>query len=105
MLSEVLEHVRSKSWVTGCLQCTANYLATVKTSDLLLVWLYSCAFNPPFPLCVCVCLPACGRLPVTVPCRPDVRAAVRVAGGAGAGRCVPLAWLRGRGGVRGGLCP
>lgn len=90
MLSEVLKHV---SWVTGCLQCTANYLATVKTSDLLLVWLYSFAFKPPFPLCVCVCLPPRGRVPVTVPRRPDVRAAVRVAGGAGAGRCVPLTRL------------
>lgn len=95
MLSEVLKHMRSKSWVTGCLQCIANYLASVKTWDLLPVWLYSFALNPPFPLCVCAYLPPRGRLPVTVPRRPDVRAAVRVAGGAGAGCCVPLARLRG----------
>lgn len=45
------------------------------------------------------------RLPVTVSSRPDVCAAVGMAGGAGAGRSVPLAGLRGRGGVRRGFCP
>lgn len=45
------------------------------------------------------------RLPVTVPSRPDVRAAVSMAGGAGAGCSVPLTGLRGRGGVCRGFCP
>lgn len=60
--------MRSKSCVTGCLQCTANYLATVKAWDLLPVWLYSFAFKPLPALCLCVCvfLPAAGFLSLSL---------------------------------------
>lgn len=57
---------------------------------------------------MCVYVLVCShprRLPVAVTRRPDVRSAVGVAGGAGAGRRVPLNRLRGRGGVRRGLRP